>query len=138
MHLNKKDLILIRDGIPTDMPFIYKTWIQSLYGAGSWFSDIDDKVYFKNYNLVLNRLLQRPDVKASIACDREDTNLILSYVIYEKEVFHYAYTRKDWQKIGLARDLIPEKLESFTHLTPAGRHLWQKYLSHLKFNPFLI
>lgn len=134
--MNKKDLIDIRYGTPEDFDFIEATWKQALYYGNPFFNLIHEPTYYKNYQPIIARILNRPDLKIAIACLKEEPTLCLAYSISQDDTLHFVYTKKDWRKIGLMKDLLPSKISKITHLTETGKSIWKKKYSNAIFDPF--
>lgn len=134
--MNKKDLIELRYGMPSDFDFIEATWKQSLYYGNPFFNLIHEPIYYKNYQPVIQKILSRPDIKIAIACLKDEPTLCLGYSVSQEDILHFIYTKKDWRKIGIMTDLLPQKISTLTHLTETGKSLWKKKWPEAKFNPF--
>lgn len=134
--MNKKDLISIRYGTPEDFDFIEATWLQGLYYGNPFFELIHEPSYYKNYRMIIKRILNRPDLKIAIACLKDQPSLCLAYSISQEDTLHWLYTKKDWRKIGLMTDLLPSQISEITHLTETGKSIWKKKWPKANFNPF--
>lgn len=135
--IQKKDLILIRAATLSDKNFIYATWLQGLYHGNDWFKEIPQDLYFENYQKVIDRILNRDSVFLTVACLKEDQDVVLGYAVLDrkqnKNILHWVYVKEAWRKIGLAKDLVPLKIDEVTHLTKMGRAVKS---AHIQFNPF--
>ena len=77
-------------------PFVYGTWIRSLWAAVPWKSMRHAEFKPKQRNSI-DRLLARPGVKALIACDPSGEPL-MGHCVYERDedglfLLHYIYVR---------------------------------------------
>lgn len=137
--MNKKDLVSIRDALPTDVNFIFATWLRGLYYGNEWFREIPDRTFYETYHKVLQAILSRGETKVRVACLREDPDVVLAYAVLEKKntghKLHWAHTKQAWRKLGLAHDLIPLDVNEVTHLTEVGRSI--KRRKEWVFNPFI-
>lgn len=136
----KEDVLITRHRKPEDDNFIFNSLLNCLYFAGHWRSTrkVDGKhlplmsreVAFK-YRTVLSHVLAKPNVQCRVCSLKDDEDIIIGYSIVEKLPFdfilHFVYVREDWQRNGIARDLVPETPTLITHLTKDGRSV----LSHL-------
>lgn len=100
-------------------------------------------MFYKHYDSVLKRILDRPGVLCRVACLEEGPDVILGYAILERNedrkdhcILHWAYTKPLWRKIGIHTDLLhPYKIKYVTHLT----HFYEQFRpERFQFNPFLI
>lgn len=124
--------IQIRDAKKEDLPLIYSTWLLGLYHGCEWFSRIKKDSFFKNYKLVLDRLLPRCTVKVAVLADDED--VILGYICYRDNNLDWIFVKKAWRKMGIAKMLVPQEITNCTHLTKVGRSLKPKEWT---FDPFV-
>jgi hypothetical protein len=44
-----------------------------------------------------------------VACSSEDANQILSYLIFDRDVLHFAYTKMIYRNFGIMKKLIGDK-----------------------------
>jgi len=126
------DLYFIRTSNPDDQPFIYSTFLRSLYYGNSWFTLIKKDSFMKNYHRVVEALLQNSQI--DVACLKEDPSVILGYVIHRANLLHFVFVKKVWRKIGIAKSLIPSKIDTVTHLTKQGILMLKK--NNWEFDPF--
>jgi hypothetical protein len=136
--MNKLELITTRDFLPDDINLIYATWLRGLYYGESIFSLMQKSTFMECYHRYLTSLLNSPNVKIKVACLREEPSVVLAYLVMNKEetAVHWMFTKKDWRKIGLMKDLLPKTVSNITHLTKVGQTLMQKY--NWKYNPFIL
>lgn len=134
----KKDLITTRSPHPDDLNFILSTFLRGLYHGNEFFKEIDHDSYFKNYHEVVSSLLLKPSVKVTIACLKNDRDVILGYSVTSPETLHWVFVKEAWRKIGLALDLIPPDMKQVTHLTKPGRAILHAKFPNVIFNPFAL
>lgn len=126
----------VRDGKEQDLPFIYSSWLLSLWGGNEWFRYIDKNIFFKKYHDVIESILNRPKLKLSIACLIEDPEIILGFSAIELGTLHYVFVKKDWREIGIARELVPD-FKTVSHLTKIGLGFFKSHKRKPPFNPFV-
>ncbi len=131
--MDKKDLIMIRDFQNDDLNFILATWLRGLYYGNDWFHKIFKETFFKNYQIVIEKIMQRPGIKVHVCCLKEDPHVILGYSVIEPGILHWVFVKQAWRKIGIARDLIPDTTQTVTHLTNRSKSIETRF----HFNPFL-
>ena len=78
--MNRTDLIDIRNALADDVPFIMSTWLRGLrYGGDNFFRKIKEGAYYRNYHLVVGKLLSSPGATCKVACLKESPDVILGY-----------------------------------------------------------
>jgi hypothetical protein len=64
-------------------------------------------------NHLVKTLLQ--EAQTSVACSSEDPNQIYAYLIYDKNLLHFAYTKMIYRRFGIINKLIGDKkFESYS------------------------
>jgi GNAT superfamily N-acetyltransferase len=121
-----------RDG---DKNFIYATWLRGLYYGNDWYGEIHSHFFFRNYQKIVDVILNRPNVVCLIACLPDEPDVALGYSVLEGDKIHWVFTKHSWRANGIARALVPQDIKFCSHLTKIGRVLKRKY--SLIFNPFI-
>lgn len=134
--LSKDELVMVRDGAPSDFPFIMSTWLKGLRFGNSWFSFIPSGIYYKFYSKVIETLLYQERTKVKIACLKDDPDVILGYSVFSDTSIHWAFVKKAWRKIGIANSIVPNGVATVTHLTDVGKAICKN--KGFTFNPFEI
>ncbi len=139
--MDKKELIAIRELLPADAPFILSTWLKGLlYGGDEFYRRIPRDIYFSNHHKVIERALLSPATTVKLAVLREDPDVILGYAVYREAsgviVLDWVFCKKEWRNIGIAKSLVPEKVNAVTNLTRAGAGILEKY-PQVTYNPYL-
>ena len=136
--IKKSSLVTIRDGVESDLPFIYSSWLKGLRWGNSWFEAIEQDVYFPQYHKVLEGILDNPSTTIRIASLAEDPDVILGYAVLTGEKLHWVFVKRRWRGIGLATDLVAQlNLKTATHVTDIGLSILKKKPG-IKFNPFAL
>jgi hypothetical protein len=138
--ISKKNLISFRSYLPGDLHFILSTWLRGLYYGNDYFREIEDKVYFKNYENIIKHILAKPSVRIDVACLKEDDSVILGYTVTEKKddknILHWVFVKNIWRGIGISKDLLdPLEIKTTTHITNKSMRTKPK---RIEFNPFII
>lgn len=133
--MRKRDLVSIRPAIKDDYPFIYSSWLQSLWAGNSWFKLIRRDLYFKKYHDVVENVLRSTNSIVLIACLLDEPDIILGFSAREGDRLHYVFVKEDWRGIGLGSDLsLPFK--EVSHITKIGLGIFKKHRKPVPFNPF--
>lgn len=129
----------IRDATPGDKNFIYASWLRGLYYGDSWFKEIPKSIFMEAYHAVLESILENPATQVKVACLQDDPEVILGYAVLgiEGRRVHWVFVKKAWRTIGIAKKLVPEKVDITTHLTRVGLSLMKKR-PNMIFNPFAL
>jgi predicted GNAT family acetyltransferase len=138
--------IQIRKPTASDIPFIMSTWLNTFRYNSPFGKRIKNDIFFPNQKEICQRILVRPTTKAYIACPKEDSNIIVSYLVYEEDeknqkTIHFVYTKDSFRKMGIAVALIKHaeidlSKAVFTHWCDDTFWIKQKYLE-LIHNPYL-
>lgn len=114
--------VLIRPAEATDRAFLIATWLNNYRRESYFAARICDAVFFSRHHEIVDELLRRSTV--SVACDPQDKDCILGYMVWEPDALHWIYVKKSFRKLGIARELfrhskLPEDLDGVqvTHAT---------------------
>lgn len=125
--------VVIRDANEADVPFIFNSWLKSFRPFAGPVSPI---IYYEFQHKLIEQLLQRSVVR--VACSVTDTNEIYAYLVSELiddvSIIHYAYTKHTFRGLGLQRKLGLSSSGFYTHRTNCSRFL---YPDQLIYNPYL-
>lgn len=128
-------LMSIRASRADDFNFIMATWLRGAYYGNPWFAWIDKDIFMHRYHVVLEKLLDKPEVGVAVACLQDDPDTILGYSVVESNILHWVYVKESWRKMGIAKSLVPKTIDTTTHLTMLGHKIMPE---SYKFNPFAI
>jgi Acetyltransferase (GNAT) domain len=132
---SEETLFKLREGLKEDEPFIYSTWLKSLYYDNVIFREIDKPLYFTKYSKVIEAILDNKVVQVNCCVLSESSEVIVGYVIRHFDRLHYIYVKKAWRKNGIAKLLLKDlNIERYSHITTLGKRLKPK---EWKFDPFL-
>lgn len=102
--------IQVREFLQPDADFIYSSWLNSYKNDSSFARKIARSVFFKWHKKIVELILNRPTTKVMIACFEETPEVILGYLVYERQtdlpVVHFAYVKKDYRQQGIANTLL--------------------------------
>lgn len=132
--------ILFREAVPGDWSFIYETWLKGFRSSPACLGVLEAR-YFVGQRSRINRLAARPTFRVLVAVAPEDKAVIFAYLAHELRgnecVLHWAYTKSNFRKLGLARALLaqvnPKHLPlTHTHKMPGPMRINSSY------NPYLL
>lgn len=128
-----EEVITIRTFLAQDENFIFSTWLKGLYFGNPWFREIDKTAYLLTYRQAIKRILYYRKTAVKIACLKEDPEIIIGYAVFEGPALHWVHVKKEFRKMGVAKQLIPKTITTYTHLTKIAKIIKPK---HIIFNPF--
>lgn len=135
MSVARNEVIALRDALPGDKNFVYASFLRGLYYGDSWFKEIPKNIFMENYHRVLDVLMTLPGLKVTVACLKDDPEVILGYSIHKGTKLHWVFVKANWRNIGIAKSLVPANIDTVTHLTKVGLSIVRKR-KNLSFNPF--
>lgn len=135
-ELKKDDLLTVRPATDQDKAFIYSTWLKGLKYGNSWFNLIEDREYYEVYHAVIEAILNKPEVSILVCCLKDEPSVIIAYSVFEHNRLHWVHVKKAWRKVGIAKSIVPSKINTVSHLTSVGKTILLK--KSLKFNPFKV
>lgn len=136
---SQKDLITTRSYHAEDRSFILACWLRGLYYGNTFFSEIPKNIFMEHYHKILERFLDNPNVTITVACLKDDPEVILGYSVSRvsikgEAVLDWVFVKSAWRQIGIAKSLMPSNLQVVSHTTKLGRALKP---SHVTYNPFV-
>ena len=140
--MQKQELVAIRLGNESDKNFILATMLRGLYYGNTWFGMIPKNIFMQCYHTILERLIAHPDAKVTVACLKDDPEVVLGYSISRTTqgvtILDYMFVKSAWRRIGIAKSLMPENVFAVTHLTRPGASIMKSKLPNVPYNPFLL
>ncbi len=132
---------IIRPALPSDIAFIYATWLRSYRKDSLIGANCGTDIYFQSYARIMDGLLASPKVEVLIAALKEDEDIIIGYLVAEPGVLHYVFVKDAFRKLGVARSLyeasFPDtNFTTHTHWTRTASPIIQTL--KLDYNPFLL
>ena len=115
--------------------FILAKWKRSLRSGNDYFKLIDPNSFYKAYDRYTQLLLARPDSIIRIAVLSDDPDVALGWSLIEGDTLHYVFVQAEQRNKGIAKNLVPVKINWFTHLTHTGARIWSKH-KEVKLDPF--
>ena len=95
---------------PDDRTFVVSTWSSS-FKASSYAGILWTDDYAQTMHRQINRVLDRPETVAMLACDGEDPNFLFGHIVAEVEphdtpIVHYTFVKAPYRRNGIARKLF--------------------------------
>lgn len=104
----------IRDGRESDRPYITHAWI--LQNAQTPMARLLGAEYTHAHRRLVWAWLPECDVR--IACDTQDADAIMGFLVRYGNVLHYVHVRSDFRRFGIAKALAAELVNErafYTH-----------------------
>lgn len=120
-----------------DLSFILATWLRGLYYGNNFFNKIPKDLFMKHYHDILKPLVSSNMVDINVACLKEDPEIILGYAVLNKAhtKLNWVFVKSAWRKIGVAKILVPDSVNTVTHLSTVGENILRSR-DKIVFNPF--
>lgn len=112
-------------------------WKRSYRHCNDFMKLVYAPAYYQAYSVYIENILNRPTCEVRLAVLADDNDVVLGFGVAERNVLHYVEVPTAYRKNGIGRNLIPEKVEWFTHLTKIGLKLWGRKFPDAKLNPFI-
>lgn len=130
----------IRLGLPSDLEFIYATWLNSYWADSQKYQQITGPTFFTEYPKVLDRILDSPETQVSVACSSSDENIIYGYLVSSPPVAHYLFVKSNFRRWGIARSLLEdaEAGKIYTHRTGELANFLHRRINEHTYNPYLL
>lgn len=119
--------------IESDRPFVFSSWLRGLKIGNDLYGQIDPECYEKGQTIVIEHILKQ--ASTTIACLKEDKDVLLGYSVTRKDNIDWIYIKKLWRELGLAKELLKHITpRSCSHITFKTNKLRLKH--KIIFNPF--
>jgi hypothetical protein len=130
--------LVFRTPKPTDLNFITSTFAKSIKSDSSLGRSCLSTVFFSEFPKVIDHILSKSNIL--IACDNDQEDAILGYIIHEPNIIHYAYVKSALRNLGIFKRMINIVIEDkknmyFSFNTKSSKAISNK-LPQLIFNPF--
>ncbi len=111
-------------------------FLTSLRNGCRYFGYVDPDRYFPAYRRYVVSILARPASVVRLAVLVDDPDVCLGWAILEHKSVHFVHVSADVRRLGIARALVPDPFDEFTHLTDMAYDIWKTKFPEAKFNPF--
>lgn len=138
--------IALRPATEEDMPFFFSATLQSHFYSSPSCLNLLPSIYYPEHKKALQRLLERDAIFLTIACLKEDPDVILGFALTEprENVLHYMYVKRAFRRFGVARELmaalgIELRRAHVSHWTDDMADIQRtKRYPELTYNPYLL
>lgn len=115
---------------------VYSKWLRSLRYGNDFFKLVQPSAYWEAYTRYLDVIFAKPRTILRLAVLTGDRDVVLGFAVIRDSILDYAHVHKDLRRQGIARALVPEHIDTITHLTRIGLAIWGNKGKKWKFNPF--
>jgi hypothetical protein len=116
---------------------VFSKWLRSLRFGNKYYKMIDQEAYFALYHHYIEMLLQRPDAILRLSVLSDDHDVVLGFSVSRSNILDYVHVQKDMRKQGIGKSLVPQNINTITHITDMGLSFWNNVIPDAKFNPFI-
>lgn len=119
----------------SDLNFVYSSWKRGLRFGNDFFRKIDADSFYEAYTLIINALITRADCKVTVACLKDDDDVVLGYSVVRGDILDFVFVKQSWRGFGIAKALCAGDIKVCSHITNVGDSIRKK--KGLIFNPYL-
>lgn len=113
---------------------VFSKWKRSLKYSNDYFKLIDDQSYYTHYHRYLEMIIAKAMIRLAVLSD--DFDIVLGFSCVRDNVLDYVHVHKDYRRIGIGKSLVPNNIDTITHLTKIGLSIWAKQ-KDVVFDPFI-
>lgn len=124
--------------LPEDfIGLVYSRWLRSYRAGNDFIRLIDARSYYGAYENYVHAILRKKDTKIRLAVLTDAKDVALGFCVYRGNILDFVHVQKDVRKQDIAKHLIPEGIDTFTHITRKAMSIWNNKKPTWKFNPFI-
>lgn len=94
---------------PSDMNFIYSSWLKS-YRQSDWAKDISNDVFFTQHKEIIDNIIARPTTSVIVICNPNDDDQLYGFLVHEvagsSAAVHFVYMKYNFRKLGIMKNLM--------------------------------
>lgn len=115
---------------------ILSNWMKSFRYLNDYVRLWDQSNYYEVYERLIRGVLARPSASVRLAVLSDDYDVCLGWSVCESPAtLHYVFVRDGNRGEGIARALVPDSIDTITHLTRPALPIWTAKLPKAKFKP---
>ncbi len=115
---------------------IYSRWKRSLRYGNDYFRLIKPDAYYAAYDSYIRGLLAQATADIRLAVLSDDHDVVLGFSVVRSNVLDYVHVHQHQRRMGIGRALVPEGIDTITHITKTGLTIWGSKFPQWAFNPF--
>lgn len=118
--------------------FVLSTWLPGLYFGSDYWHQMREREFMTATQTKIEKHLERSDTHIFVAVLKEDSDVILGYLVGHCKTLDWIFVKKAFRGMGIAKTLFNSSVfpyENCSNLTRVGAALRRK--QKLSFNPFI-
>jgi ribosomal protein S18 acetylase RimI-like enzyme len=132
----------IREAKSTDISFIYDSWLKCYKHDSAIGKACRSRIFFDNYKLTIDYLLNHPHTKVLIACNPDERDVLYGYLVCTKGTLHFSLVKEAFRGLGIGRSLFNAAFSNpnsviCSHKTFSVEKIFHTH-KQLEFNPFVL
>lgn len=132
--MDDQETIVIRDPLPADKNFILSTWLKGQYFGNSFYTQMPEDMYYREYSKHIIEIMSRDGVEIRIACSAQDSSWIVGFSVFKGDTLHWIHVKRDYREKGIGTILLHNApITTVTAITKIGLAILQN--KGLIFNP---
>jgi GNAT superfamily N-acetyltransferase len=116
---------------------VYSRWLRSLRFGNDYFKLIKSNAYYEAYHRYIQRVLEHPDSMVRLGVLSDDADVVLGFSVSRGSILDYVHVHKDHRRLGIGTKLVPQGIDTITHLTRTGLAIFGSKHFNWAFNPFV-
>lgn len=117
-------------------PLIYAKWLRSLRYGNDYFKLSDPVSYYRAYHAYIDRILADIACVVRLAVLADNADIVLGFSVSRGTALDYVYVQPELRRQGIGTKLVPQGIESITHLTRTALTIWASKYAKWRFDPF--
>ncbi len=122
---------------PGYINMIKSRWLRSLRYGNDYFRLIKPDAFYDAYGRYIAQSLERPEASVRLALLSDAHDVVLGFSVARGSVLDYVHVDQHSRRLGIGRSLIPDGIDTITHVTKTGLILWANKKPEWVFNPFI-
>jgi GNAT superfamily N-acetyltransferase len=116
---------------------VYSRWLLGLRYGNEYYRLTSARSYFDHYHAFLTRLINQRGTIVRLAVLSDDHDVALGFSVARGRLLDFVHVQRDMRNQGIGSKLVPGDIEAITHLTKAGKAIWQTKYPQWYFDPFI-
>lgn len=110
-------MFCLRGANESDRAFVASNFLRSVHSDCIPFNKVPKDTFFSGYRRICEHLMQFGIVTVCYPQGEENLLLGFSIVSSDYKTLHYVLVKKRWQKLGVAKLLLPSTIQFVSHIT---------------------
>lgn len=115
---------------------IYAKWMRSLRYGNDFFKLVDPEAFYDSYQQYIATILNMPRTVVRLALLSDNRDVVLGFSVHRGPILDYVHVHRSLRMMKIGTSLLPQNVDTITHLTRTALSIWGSKYKHWKFNPF--